>query len=656
MNLVIVESPSKTKTIKEFLGKDYEVTATMGHIRDIANTGLYNLGLDFENNYKPIFEIIPHQHKTVDSLNKYVAKADKIFLATDPDREGEAISWHLKEVLNTGNKPVKRIEFNEITEPAILEAINNPRDIDMNLYHSQETRKIMDRIIGYRLTGVLKKATGINSNTAGRVQSATLRIIVDKQKDIDAFIPEKFYEIEVQFRHFKAKLTDPLHPTKPLILKDEEEANKIIASLNNEYIVKEIKFGERVEKAPLPFTTSTLTQAALNRYSMSAKKTSRIAQELYEGIEVNGKHIAFITYMRTDSTRLSDVFKRSLAGYIKTVYGPDDLGYAHTFNNGKIQDAHEAIRPVSLNQTPEKVEKYLNKDQFNLYKLIFTQTVASMMKDAFFETKTVYLENNNHLFSVTFEKPISRGFRKVKEKGDDEPKYYFNHEVSETMKPTHDPKILFKETEGPKPFTEATIIKEMEARGIGRPSTYSSTIENLKTKHYIEIHKKSIIPTKNGIASVAFLEKNFDSIINVNYTASMEKELDDIATGTADEFSTVDSFYKTFNEIYDKVGSLTIPTGEVCPICGSSMVYKGNTKGIFEACGNYPSCKYIKKAEKEESNENAEIKIECPECHKGFLVPRIAKKGKHKGKTFYGCSNFPDCTFVISDLKGFTKK
>ena len=658
MNLVIVESPGKTKTIENFLGEDYKVVASKGHIRDIKNTGTDNLGLDFNNNYKPIYTIISGQENTVKMLNKEVEKATNIFLATDPDREGEAISWHLNEVLNFNNKTVKRIEFNEITKEAVQEAIKNPRDINSNIFASQETRKIMDRIIGYKLSSILKKAIGSSKETisAGRVQSVALKMIINREEEINNFDKETYYEIEAQFRHFKAKLVDPKNPKKVLQFNELEKVESILNSLDNSsFIVKEIIYGKRKETAPAPFTTSTLLQSALNKFSMSSHRTLKIAQELYEGVEINGKHVALITYMRTDSTRLSDMFVGSLVNHIKRKYGEGEVGYAHSHNNNKnAQDAHEAIRPVSLKNTLENMEPYLSKEQFKIYKLIYNQTEASMMKDAEYETKTALFENNGHIFSVTFERPLSPGFKQAKD-GVTEPKYYFNHLEGDIMKPTKDTYYLEKETEGPKRFTEATLIKEMESSGIGRPSTYATTINTLKMRKYVEIDKKQVVPTKLGTMASKFLDERFSNVINVNYTASMEKELDEIALGSLQEEKVVDDFYQTFKTNFDLADKppFVIYTGEVCPKCGSKMSFRVNNYGVFEACSNYPACRYIKKQEVEQEEEKEFL--ECPECHTGHLVVKEAKVGKKRGKKFYGCSNYPKCKFTI-DLKDYIKK
>ena len=649
MNLVIVESPSKTKTIKQYLGADYNVVATKGHIRDIENTGKDNLGLDFENNFKPIYAIIPKQYPTINMLNDYVKKSDRIYLATDPDREGEAISWHLKETLKLAGKEVKRIEFNEITEPAIINAINNPRDIDEKLFEAQETRKIIDRIIGFKLSTILKHAIGSSGGStfsAGRVQSVCLKMITDREEEINNFKSQTYYQIEVQFRHFKAMLVEGTKQTAWKI-DDEALANKILSEIDNTFVVSNIKMGVKYEKPSSPFTTSTLIQSALNKYNMNSKKTMKIAQELYEGVEAGGRHIAFITYMRTDSTRISDVFKKQLVSHIISNYGKEYLGTHNFKTNTNAQDAHEAIRPVSLYMNIEKAKEYLNNDQLKIYTLIYNQTVESMMKDSEVETKTVTLTNNGYNFVVTFEKRIFDGFKKNRSEKEKEP-YEFKHELGDVMISKEDAKLLKKETEGPKRFTEASIVKEMESSGIGRPSTYSSTIETLKSRSYVSVVKKELVPTQIGVGASKFLNQNFSEIINIDYTANMEKNLDEIAVGKVNESDIVPAFYNQFEELIEekKPQLKIIETGEVCPNCGSKMVYRSNKNGTFEACSNYPTCKYIKHEQKEEDP----VKIECPECKNGYLVQRISRIGPKAGRKFWGCSNYPSCKFTISNL------
>ena len=650
MKLVIVESPSKTKTIKQYLGPDYQVVASKGHIRDIENTGKDNLGLDFENGLTPIYSIIPKQYSTIKMLNEYVAKADEIYLATDPDREGEAISWHLKEVLNINNKPVHRIEFNEITEPAIKKAMDAPRDIDMNLVHSQETRKIIDRIIGYRLSGILKKQIGsINPQdtvSAGRVQSAALRIVTDKEEEIKKFVPKQFFEIEAENESFKAKLLEK-GKNKAFQTENEEEVENIKSSLTKNMIISSISYESRHERTNPPFTTSTLIQAALNRYSITSARTTKIAQELYEGVEIGGKHVALITYMRTDSTRLSDEFvKGQLIPTIISTYGKEYLSFLHQQKSSEnIQDAHEAIRPVSLKRTPESLKDDLSKDQLNLYTLIYQRTIASMMADSTINVMNVKFDSNGYSFGSGFEKYEFLGFQKAyKDKKISES--LFDGKEGDSIK-FNKISILKKETEGPQRFTEATLIKEMETSGIGRPSTYSSTMSTLKNRKYVTESKKKLIPSEQGLLTSQFLNKYYGMVINVNYTADMEKTLDEIAQGTKDEKAIVSSFYRAFEKIIEKnKGQYSaVLTGEKCPVCGEDMVYKISRYGRFEVCS---SCGHIKKVEKPEISDLPEI--ECPECHKGHLVKRVAKNGPKKGKAFYGCSRYPDCKFTTSSL------
>ena len=650
MKLVIVESPSKTKTIKQFLGNDYQVVASKGHIRDIKNEGIDNLGLDFNNNLKPIYTIIPKQYPVINELNKYASKADKIYLASDPDREGEAISWHLKETLNLEGKEVKRIEFNEITEPAILHAIENPRDIDTKLVDSQETRKIIDRIIGFKLSSLLKKQIG--SQSAGRVQSAALKIICDREKDIQKFNPEKYFEIEASTKSFKAKLLD-IGKNKAAQFDNEEEAKGLYSVLSKNMVVRDISYSTRYEKAQSPFTTSTLYQVALNKYNLSSKKTASVANELYVGIEIDSKHVALITYMRTDSTRLSDEFiNKQLVPTIAKRYGKEYIGKLHSYNNNKdTQDAHEAIRPVSLDRTPESLKDYLTKDQLNIYTLIYERTLESMMKDAIIEVKNVKFDSNGQMFGTSFDKYTFLGFKAVSKQKDSK-EVTFDKNIGDVV--TFDSiNILSKETEGPQRFTEATLIKEMETSGIGRPSTYASTIETLKDRKYITIEKKKMVPTTQGILTSKFLDQYFNRFVDVSYTAMMEKELDEIAKGEITESSIVNTFYndfiKEFNE--QKTQIKAVETGETCPLCGSKMVYRSNSYGTFEACSNYPTCKYIKKEEPQQK-----VEIECPNCHEGHLVERIAKSGPKKGKKFYGCSNYPKCNYTTTTLSIKKKK
>ena len=655
MKLVIVESPSKTVTIKQYLGSDFNVVASKGHIRDVANTGTYNLGLDLKNNLKPIYEVIPKQKSTVKSLNEAASKADTIYLATDPDREGEAISWHLQEVLNLKGKTVKRIEFNEITKPAILEAMDKPRDIDMNIVSSQETRKIIDRIIGYQLSSLLQKNVGAASPdskvSAGRVQSAVLKMIMVREEEVNSFVPEQYYEIEIKTPDFTAKLLEP-GKNKVYDIKDKEDVDDILKKLGETMTVSEITNSTKHSQPTPPLDSSALMQAALNRYNLNSKRTMKIAQGLYEGKEIGGEHIALITYMRTDSTRMSDVFKNQLISFIINTYGKEYLGHEHMKKqNENVQDAHEAIRPVSLSRTPDSVKDYLTKEELNVYTLVYEKAVASMMKDAQIQTTNVVFNNNGYLFQYSFDKTIFPGYMKVSA-SEKEPKTFNGKEGDVIRNFEISPNA--KETQGPERYTEATIIKEMEKTGIGRPSTYASTIDTLKTREYVTETKNKIIPTKQGSIISSFLDEYFPMIINIPYTAKMETVLDQISEGKEKETEIVNHFYTGFEKILEEKRSeiKRVPTGETCPVCGSPMVYRTSKGSRFEACGNWPKCNYIKR----NKPEGPEIPlIECPMCHKGHLVRKIAKTGKFAGKAFYGCSEFPACHFTTTALPKIKK-
>lgn len=654
MKLVIVESPSKTKTIKQYLGSEYEVVASKGHIRDIANKGIDNLGLDFENNLKPIYSIIDRQHPTIKYLNGIVSKADEIYLATDPDREGEAISWHLKEVLKLNPNSTYRIEFNEITRNAVLNAIESPRNIDMLLVDAQETRKIIDRIIGFKLSTLLKKS--IASESAGRVQSVALKLVTDLEAQIKAFVSTPYFEIEADFGKFKSKITEA-NSEKVWLIKSKEEADETFSKLGNKFTTKSVSNRVRYEKPLPPFITSTLIQTCSNKFSLSSSSTMRIAQQLYEGVEIEGKHIAFITYMRTDSTRIADVFKWQLIDHIKKNYGDEYLGYAHMQKNTEnVQDAHECIRPVSLSNRPESMKEYLSKDQYNVYSLIYSRTVASMMKDAQINVESIIFDNNNYNFLTSLEKVLFDGYKKAYniDENKKEKSFYYDAVVGE-VKETNDIKVLSKETKGPDRFTEATLIKKMEESGIGRPSTYASTMKTLKDRNYIVIEKKKIVPTEQGLLTSKFLADYFSNFINTDYTADMEKKLDKIASGEEREKDVVKEFYDDFSTTFEEKKKLIKPvqTNELCPVCGSPMVYRHNKYGRFEACSNYPQCTYIKKNEPVEKTEIPFV--ECPKCHKGHLEQRIARKGKKAGKKFYGCSSYPECDFTIDSLSKIKK-
>lgn len=642
-HLVIVESPSKSKTIEKYLGKDYKVTSSKGHIRDLATSGKFGLGVDLEDNFKPNYKVISGKGKLVTELKKQVKDSDYVILATDPDREGEAISWHLKDALNLDDN-YGRVVFNEITEKAIKEAFKSPRDIDMDLVHSQESRRILDRIIGFRLSKLMQNKT--EGKSAGRVQSVALKLIVDREREIEAFVSEEYFTIEAIFNEFEAELTK--YKNKKIEIKSEREANDILDKLTNAFTIESVEAKEKHKKSKLPFTTSTLTQMASSKLGFSAAKTMRLAQGLYEGKSLDNETVGLISYMRTDSIRLSDVFVSETQGYIANKYGKEYVGYTKQGKNKEnVQDAHEAIRPTSINRTPEKVKAFLTPDEYKLYNLIYVRALASLMADAKVMATNVVLDNNDYKFSASGQVGTFDGYLKVyrefEESKDkilpDFANYKSNVVVSkEIHKTSHF-------TEPPARFTEEKLIKELESLGIGRPSTYVKIIEVLKLRKYIEIKEKKFYPTKIGVTITDKLQEFFNSIINVEYTSDMESELDKIAEGNQVWYELLDKFYKDFEPLvtsaYDKMEKEAPEvTGEKCPECGKDLVYRYGKYGKFVACSGYPECKYIPKVEKEET-----VICKCVKCDSGNIIVRKTKRGKE----FYGCSNYPSCKYALWD-------
>ncbi len=648
-NLVIVESPSKSKTIEQYLGKDYVVLSSKGHIRDLAISKAGGLGLDIENDFAPEYRILKEKKKTVESLKKAAKKASAIYLATDPDREGEAISWHLKEVLESvkSDEAFHRVIFNEVTKDAVLDAFKAYRDIDYNLVSSQETRRILDRIIGFKLSKLLQNK--IKSKSAGRVQSAALKILVDKEREIDAFTSEEYWKIKAFFEGFEAELSK-LNNRKPK-LKNETEAQNVLDQLRETYSVDSIKKKSRKRAPKAPFTTSTLQQEASYKLNYTSQRTMIIAQKLYEGIELKDETVGLITYMRTDSTRMSKSFISPAQSFIESEYGNDYLGkYRSSRTKKNAQDAHEAIRPTNVKYHPDAISKYLSKDEYKLYKLIYARAIGSLMAPAIFETTSLKLANTNTIFSAKAQSLLFDGYLKVYGA-------YESNEASTLPDLKENAELTQKSiektqhfTQPPARYTEAKLIKEMEKLGIGRPSTYSQTVSTLKKRNYIKIEEKKFIPTDQGKLTIEKLEKFFDRIISVDYTAKMEGILDDIASNDADQTKVVKEFYDTFiplvekaNEKMEKIAPKT--TGEQCPKCGSPMVYRESRYGTFEACSAYPDCKYIKPQEGKKEPENTHVK--CPKCKQGDIVKREAKRGKNKGNSFYACNNFPKCKNIL---------
>ena len=641
-NLVIVESPSKSKTIEKYLGKDYKVTSSKGHVRDLATTGKYGLGVDLEDHFKPNYKVIKGKGKLITDLKKEIKSSDYVILATDPDREGEAISWHLKDALGLKDN-YGRVVFNEITENAIKEAFKHPRDIDMDLVHSQESRRILDRIIGFRLSKLMQSKT--EGKSAGRVQSVALKLIVDREREINAFKSEEYFTIEAIFKDFEASLTK--YKNKKVEIKTPVERDKILNSLSNAFTIESVESKEKKKNSKLVFTTSTLTQMASIKLNFSASKTMRLSQGLYEGKKIGNDLVGLISYMRTDSTRLSDVFVKDVFDYIKANYGKEYVGYVKkTKEKENVQDAHEGIRPTSILRTPESIKAYLTPDEYKLYNLIYIRTLASLMSDAKVMATSVVLDNNDYKFNASGQVLTFDGYLKVysdfEESKDkilpDLANYNSNVIISKEIKATS------HFTEPPARFTEDKLIKELESLGIGRPSTYVKIIEVLKERKYITVESKKFIPTTVGIQVTDKLQEFFKSIINVEYTSEMETDLDKVAEGKEVWYELLDKFYKDFEPLVDEAYSkmeknAPEETGDICPECGKPLVYRYGKFGKFIACSGYPECKYIPKKEKETT-----VICKCPKCEGDIIVKRTKR-----GKEFYGCNNYPKCKYALWD-------
>ncbi len=641
-NLVIVESPTKTKAIEKYLGSDYKVVSSKGHIRDLATSGKFGFGVDLENHFEPNYVAIKGKKKDITALKKDAEKAKMVYLATDPDREGEAISWHLKDALQLKVEEYERVVFNEITKNVVKDAFNHTRKIDDDLVHSQETRRILDRIIGFRLSKLMQSKTG--GKSAGRVQSVALKLIVDREREIESFKEEEYWTVTAKFTDMEASLDTV--DGKKTDLKTEEETDKVIDGLDSKFVISNYETKSKKKASKYPFITSTMQQEAISKLGFSSKKTMQVAQKLYEGIDIENDTIGLITYMRTDSVRLSDEFIKSSYAFIKENYGEEYIGYVKKSKKREnVQDAHEAIRPSSINRTPDSIKKYLTKDEFKLYEMIYARALASLMADAKLNQTTITLDNSNTTFKTTGSVLIFEGYLKVYgkfESSEDKvlPKLKVNDELiaDEIVKDQHF-------TKPPARYTEAKLIKAMEELGIGRPSTYASTISTLTQRGYVKIIEKKLNPTEVGITTTDKLQEFFSDLINVKYTAKMEEDLDKVAEGKKVWYKILESFYKEFEpeveNAFDKMEKKEDEeTGEVCPNCGKPMVIKNGRYGKFEACSGYPECKYIKPKEKAPQVEVCD----CPKCG-GKIVERKTKRGK----VFYGCSNFPKCKVAVWD-------
>ncbi len=640
--LMIVESPHKSKTIKAFLGKEYKVVASEGHIMDLATSGKFGLGVDVDHNFETTYIPIKGKKKLINTLKKDVKDADYIYLATDPDREGEAISWHLKEALGI-EENYDRITFNEITKDVVLNALKNPRKIDEPLVRSQETRRILDRIIGFRLSKLMQSKTG--GKSAGRVQSVALKLIVDREREILAFVPEEYWTITADFKDFTATLEK--YKNKKIEIKGEREADDILAQLKKAFQIENVE-EKAVKRNSKPiFKTTTMQQMAVNKLNFPSSKTMRIAQKLYEGIDTDEGSIGLITYMRTDSERVSMEFVKETKSYIEKKYGPEYVGSVKVPKKKEnIQDAHEGIRPTSIKRTPESLKSYLTPDEYKLYEMIYYRALASIMSAAEVLNTTVTLNNNDYLFKATGSVLQFDGYLKV---------YYKFEEQKDTVLPDFRSyksgaivsDEIKKEQHFTKPeprYTESSLIKEMESLGIGRPSTYAPTIQTLKDRDYVKIEDKKFVPTPMGIETTDKLQEFFSNIVNVEYTANMESDLDKIAEENLNYIKVLKDFYQTFepmveNAFHNMEKKEAEKTGEDCPECGSPLVKRRGRFGEFTACSNYPTCKYIKK----EVKKNTEI-MPCPKCD-GMILEKRTKRGK----IFYGCSHYPKCDFASWD-------
>jgi len=639
-NLVIVESPSKAKTIGKYLGSNYKVVASVGHVRDLPKS---KMGIDIENDFEPQYISIRGKGDLIKELKREAKQAGKIYLATDPDREGEAISWHLAYILGIDPKTPCRIVFNEITKDAVKNAVKKPRPIDIKLVDAQQARRVVDRLVGYQISPLLwrKIRRGLS---AGRVQSAALKIICDREKQIMDFEPIEYWNINVDFKKgktFTAKLTD--YKGEKISVNNQVEAEKVVNDLETgKYVVSQVTKKERRRKPFAPFTTSSLQQDAANKLGFTTKKSMMVAQQLYEGVEVKGfGTIGLVTYIRTDSVRISDEAKFSAQNYITEFFGKEYLGNNYYSNKKKdIQDAHEAIRPSNILLDPEKIKGSLTKDQYNLYKLIWTRFLASQMSESVFDATQITVENGDYTLRVNGSRLVFDGYQKIYASNleEDKDKELPLLEEGEELK-VKNIKSEQKFTEPPSRFTEASLVKDLEDKNIGRPSTYAPIIATLLERKYISREKKALLPTELGFVVINMMEEYFEKIVDTGFTADMEDRLDEVEVKDLDWKEIVRDFYgplKSDLEFADKaIEKVEVQeqiTDEICEVCGKPMAIKSGRFGEFLACTGYPECKTTRAIVKT-------IGIKCPECD-GEIV---AKRGR-SGKVFYGCSNYPSCT------------
>lgn len=648
MNLVIIEAPAKRETLKKYLGSGYDVFATKGHIRDLPAK---SFGLDMNNHFEPKYEIMPDKKALINDLKRHAASADNIFIATDPDREGEAIAWHIANVLGLEKDKPCRIQFNEISQKAVQNALKTPRAVDENLVNAQQARRVLDRIVGYKLSPILCKKIGPRLS-AGRVQSVALKLVVEREKEIEAFVPEEYWPVVALLDKsgviFKANLEKK--SGKKYLPKNEEEAKAVVSAVKSaSFSVDKVKKSTTKSHAPAPFTTSTMQQDALNKANMSVKRTTQAAQQLYEGVEISGEgKLALITYIRTDSTRVSAEAQESCRQFARKLYGDKFVPEKPNIyaKKASAQDAHEAIRPINMNITPEKVKSSLTPDNYKLYKLIYERFLASQMSDAVYSNVTANISADSYEFKAVGKTMEFAGFTAAYKEFEGDEK----QEITKLPPLDEGEKLIANEvkteqkfTKPPARYTEASLVKAMEEKGIGRPATYAATIMVITGREYVERDGKSLKPTELGRKITEYLDKFFSSVINVKFTAYMEGRLDDIATQNDNWQDVVDNFWNGFSKLLSNSDSSgfslkaePIETDIVCDKCGSKMLLREGRYGKFLGCSAFPKCRNIMPYEAEQK-----VVGKCPECG-GDIVERKSKKGK----IFFSCKNYPDCKFM----------
>ena len=644
-NLVIVESPTKARSISKMLGRNYKVKATVGHLRDLPKS---KFGVDIENNFEPEYIKVRGRAKTINELKNEAKKAEKVYLATDPDREGEAISWHLEYLLDLDPKENNRVEFHEITKNNVLAAMKKPRTIDKNLVDAQQARRVMDRIVGYEISPILWKRVK-SGLSAGRVQSVALKLIVDRQKEIDEFIPEEYWSITAKHKYENISFESEFYGSKSRKMKisNETGANKVLDKIDKDnFKLVSISKTKRKRRPYAPYTTSTLQQDASNRLGFSTKFTMQLAQQLYEGIDIGKEGIVgLISYMRTDATRISNEIVGESLKYIKEKFGEKYAGKGNTYSGKKkgSQDAHEAIRPTSIYRDPISLKTYLTDQQYKLYKLIWSRVVASQMADYEYLSTGINFDNNGLIFRSNGKITLFDGFNKL----------YGNLDKENILPDLKEGEVISAEkiikdqhfTNPPARYTEASLVKTLEEFGIGRPSTYSATINQIMSRNYVELDGRSIYPTDLGKTVNEFLQENFDDVINVEFTAEMENQLDKIAEDEVFWKDVLKNFYKDFSKDMAAVKKDTTDykvkdkiLDEKCPKCGKPLAIKHGRNGKFIGCTGFPDCDFTKSIIKTTG-------VKCPECGDGELIEKVSKRGKR----FYGCSNYPKCDFALWD-------